>query len=838
MNRKKLAFAAIACVLCFACESKKEVDFSIVPVKGSNGEYQYIDIAQNGKIVINPQFGKANIFRDGLALVKTSDKDGKWGYIDKKGKYVVAPTYIYAQDFSDGVAWVQLENQPPMLIDKEGKTVLQIDSLMSAIPFNDGIAKTSVFSKGEELKELIMFINKKGESVFVTAAGEDIGDINDGLYSFEEQESGKWGYKDKNGEIVVNPKFDDVAPFFDGIAVFVSGDRWGAVDKKGDIVINPQYDTLSYDGNGLFIAKVGKKWGWVNKKGETVINPQFDATAGYCGGELAPVQMGSKWAYIDKKGQIAINPQFALALPFNGNYAMVMSNEGKIGFVNKKGDFAVQPLYDVVLDDVFEYSFASAQNALNFPVRYQYLGYKYFRYKWNGNTSGIPKEYLDYLSDGRFPNYERLDEKHKEWVKEKWLDNVEKTKEEAAKNQVEVATGHGALGLIVTIDNEYLEIQARGSSMPIFYKQVNSDLVVIRKESAEDAGEVQMSVYSKNDSAYLDRNNQFISSLNEVRPGAVVATLSENSSRRLACGQSGYGIEDICSDGKPAIALKPRRVYDELAKMLIWLHNRLIDSPDADEIIIVFGNDTDNNKITDVAGRAIDAGFFKVSLAKKDNIVIKESAYDWSDIRYYLDMRYHSASWHSFFPSRQLDLYHKKLYENIPSENLLGKARKKAGAGGKPRGKGQPNAPQSGSVLKMLTAKTQNDGYAEGGSGDMLGGLTGSKSSIKAPSEKDIDMGGDASRSKQEIMQVANARMPGLRNIYNKYLKLKPSFSGKVTLKFTISPGGDVISISIVSSTTGYAEFDNAVKNMIATWKWKAIMSGNTTATVPFDFKE
>jgi len=258
------------------------------------------------------------------------------------------------------------------------------------------------------------------------------------------------------------------------------------------------------------------------------------------------------------------------------------------------------------------------------------------------------------------------------------------------------------------------------------------------------------------------------------------------------------------------------------------------------------------------------------------------------------------------------------LFENIDSEDLSAsmkidekkedkkkeekkseKPRKKQGAGGKPRGKGQPNAPQSRGVLKMLTAKTSksnfsaynlmkdknfakdldkvlskvgglqtsgktelggrrgsatggfNDGYAEGGSGgigDMLGGLMGgsaggigtkARGGLKAPSARDIDMGsGDGSRSKAEIMAVVNARMPGLRNIYNKYLKLKPGFSGKVTLKFTIAPGGDIVSISIVSSTTGYGDFDNAVKNMVATWKWKAIKSGNTTPTIPFNFTE
>ncbi len=91
---------------------------------------------------------------------------------------------------------------------------------------------------------------------------------------------------------------------------------------------------------------------------------------------------------------------------------------------------------------------------------------------------------------------------------------------------------------------------------------------------------------------------------------------------------------------------------------------------------------------------------------------------------------------------------------------------------------------------------------------------------------------------KEEIMLGVNARKPGLKHIYNEYLKLRPGFSGKVMLKFTVAPSGDIISISIVSSTTGYAEFDNAIKNKVATWKWKATKGGNTTIAIPFNFTE
>jgi len=145
----------------------------------------------------------------------------------------------------------------------------------------------------------------------------------------------------------------------------------------------------------------------------------------------------------------------------------------------------------------------------------------------------------------------------------------------------------------------------------------------------------------------------------------------------------------------------------------------------------------------------------------------------------------------------------------------------------------------------QLNQETQ-EGNSYGGISDQLGSLMGgdggsigakSKDGIKAPGPNDIEIS-EGSRFKAEIMAVVNQRLPGLKNIYNKHLKLKPSFGGKVTLKFTIEPSGSIATIGIVSSTTGYDEFDNAVKNIITTWKWKAINSGNTIVTIQFNFAE
>ena len=145
-------------------------------------------------------------------------------------------------------------------------------------------------------------------------------------------------------------------------------------------------------------------------------------------------------------------------------------------------------------------------------------------------------------------------------------------------------------------------------------------------------------------------------------------------------------------------------------------------------------------------------------------------------------------------------------------------------------------------------ADEDHRGGGSGGIGDGLAGLFGgggggiatkAKGNIKTPSARDIDMGaGGGSRSAADIMKVVRQRTPGLRHIYNKFAKKKPGFQGKVALKFTIAPSGEVISISIASSTTGYGEFDAQIKSAVSNWTFSKVKAGNTTVTIPFTFSE
>jgi len=145
-----------------------------------------------------------------------------------------------------------------------------------------------------------------------------------------------------------------------------------------------------------------------------------------------------------------------------------------------------------------------------------------------------------------------------------------------------------------------------------------------------------------------------------------------------------------------------------------------------------------------------------------------------------------------------------------------------------------------------------NKGFGEGGTdgisdviGTLMGGAVGTIGDHKIvgkmapPRMSEITLGdGGAGRSAAEIMHVVRSRTPGLRHIYNKHLKLQPGIAGKVTLRFTILPGGAIAPCEVASHTTGSDAFAEEIRAAVATWTFKAVKSGNTTVSIPFAFSE
>lgn len=115
---------------------------------------------------------------------------------------------------------------------------------------------------------------------------------------------------------------------------------------------------------------------------------------------------------------------------------------------------------------------------------------------------------------------------------------------------------------------------------------------------------------------------------------------------------------------------------------------------------------------------------------------------------------------------------------------------------------------------------------------------------LKQQEQKALDAQNSCSRSAADIMKVVRQKTPGLRQVYDKALKKKKNFQGKVKIKFVIKPEGNVAETSVDSSTTGNDAFDNEISAAVKLWNFgkHKCNDGNlanvTTVTIPFTFSE
>ncbi len=138
-----------------------------------------------------------------------------------------------------------------------------------------------------------------------------------------------------------------VTGYSEGVAVVQGGEdrRRGFVDRDGAIVLAPRFDTLGVLREGLAPARTDywEPFGYVDRAGEVRIAPRFEAALGFSEG-LAPVRLGGQWGYVDRAGEFRVPPRYAAAFAFAGGRGRVV-RDGLAGFVDASGREVVPPVY-------------------------------------------------------------------------------------------------------------------------------------------------------------------------------------------------------------------------------------------------------------------------------------------------------------------------------------------------------------------------------------------------------------------------------------------------------------------------------------------------------------
>jgi len=118
---------------------------------------------------------------------------------------------------------------------------------------------------------------------------------------------------------------------------------------------------------------------------------------------------------------------------------------------------------------------------------------------------------------------------------------------------------------------------------------------------------------------------------------------------------------------------------------------------------------------------------------------------------------------------------------------------------------------------------------------------TKSKGLVDFPVREKISVVEKSSLDKESVFKVLVSFTPGLRHIYSiKYLMKNPDnhFEGEIVFKLIIVADGTVKDIQIVSSTTGYKEFDEDIQKAVSRWRFPKVKSGETIVTFPITFHE
>ncbi|GAA0178432.1 hypothetical protein SH2C18_14900 [Clostridium sediminicola] len=221
-----------------------------------------------------------------------------YGFMDKNGQTVIEPKYKAVTPFYEGIACVKDINDYEYLIDKNDNKICDIDGFYTG--------------------------------------------TYDGLWHI--QKENKNGCIDKNGEWIIEPKFNNRLDFSEELAAAELNNKWGYIDRFGEWVIEPKFDSGFEFAENLSAVEIKGKWGYIDKNRDWAIEPKFDKAFGFSEG-IAHVELDGKRGYIDNKGEWVINPQSMPMREFKNGYAQIYENN-KVGIINSKGEVIVETKYD------------------------------------------------------------------------------------------------------------------------------------------------------------------------------------------------------------------------------------------------------------------------------------------------------------------------------------------------------------------------------------------------------------------------------------------------------------------------------------------------------------
>jgi len=162
--------------------------------------------------------------------------------------------------------------------------------------------------------------------------------------------NGKYGFIDDEFNIFIPCTYENAKYFSYGIAAVMKGDKWGYINKNNEMIISPKYeDAGNFKKNGYASVKYNKKWGIINSCGEEKGEFIYDDEIFFKKDDHAVVKKRKKFGCIDTNGIEFIRCRFDYMSVFNNGFAQAKIKDS-YGFINRDDSVVVDFNYDDVSD--------------------------------------------------------------------------------------------------------------------------------------------------------------------------------------------------------------------------------------------------------------------------------------------------------------------------------------------------------------------------------------------------------------------------------------------------------------------------------------------------------
>ncbi len=261
---------------------------------------------------------------------------------------------------------------------------------------------------------------------------EDV-EFHDGLAVIEKFGERRYGYINRNFEIVIPVKYSIVRHFREGLAAVFSGGKWGYFNQDGKQIIPFMYKCCGNFHEGLAKVDLGDKWGYINQQGEEITPCKYDGVGNFHEG-LAWVRLNGKYGLINKNGTEILSPKYDYIDDFCEELARTHFSD-KWGYINQKGEKVIPCEYDFIGNFHEGYALVKERNEyilIDRNGKIVFSNSDKMRYLGEGVYLIFEKEHARYATIG-----EILATTRKNWEKISFKDistvDIEKVKEASRK---------------------------------------------------------------------------------------------------------------------------------------------------------------------------------------------------------------------------------------------------------------------------------------------------------------------------------------------------------------------------------------------------------------------